>query len=110
MDGWVPGATSFRALKGSRKKKRSWRQVQDPTLGKCARTVRQRWRLESGRVTLRIIPKEGCLYRPKKVSVRVFSMADGVYSPEEGLTEFDRPIRDWLPETGFTRPVRYSRR
>lgn len=111
MTGSVPGGTEFRSLKGSRAVKRSWRQAEGLRYGRCAKTVRQNWSLDRGRVALLITPKKGCLYRPKKVRVKLRTYGTGTYDYSSGvLTEFPATITDRFPQRGFSTKVRYSKR
>ncbi|GAA3539554.1 hypothetical protein AFL01nite_26090 [Aeromicrobium flavum] len=103
----IPGDGGFRALKGSVKHRRSWETYPFP--GKCGKTVRERWDLESGKVVVHIKPKKGCLYHPKKVRVNVRTIQSG-YIDEDGYVEYTPSRVDHLPYKGkFTPWVKYSR-
>lgn len=104
----IPGDGGFRALKGSQKHRRSWQTY--PTPGTCGKTVRERYDLEHGKVTIAISPKKGCLYHPKKVRVNVRSIQSG-YIDDTGFVELTPALVDHLPyKKTFTPWVKYSRK
>ena len=104
----LPGDGGFRALKGSKKKRKSWETY--PYYGKCGRSVMERWNLDEGRVTILIRPKRGCSFHPKRVRVNVRTIEYG-YTVNGRSYENDPPLIDHLPYKGrFTPWVKYSRK
>lgn len=104
----LPGHAGFRALKGSKAKRKSWRNY--PYNGKCGRTVRERFDGDAGKMTLLIKPRKGCLFHPKRVRVNVRTIEYG-YTLNGRSYDNDPPIVDHLPyKNSFTTWVKYSRR
>ncbi|MCL3838322.1 hypothetical protein [Aeromicrobium duanguangcaii] len=104
----IPGDGGFRALKGSKKHRTSWRTY--PFAGKCGKTVRERYDLENGKVVVHVKPKKGCLYHPKYVRVNVRTIQSGQID-EFGYHEHTPARIDHLPyKNTFTPRVKYSRK
>jgi hypothetical protein len=104
----IPGDGGFRSLKGSAKKRQSWRAYPFP--GKCGKTVRERYDLEHGKITISIKPKKGCLFHPKYVRVNVRTIQSGYIDGDE-FVELTPPLVDHLPHKNtFTPWVKYSRK
>lgn len=103
----LPGHAGFRALKGSKAKRKSWQNY--PHRRKCGRTVRERFDGEAGKMTLLIKAKRGCLFHPKRVRVNVRTIEHG-YTENGRSYENEPPIVDHLPyKNTFTSWVKYSR-
>lgn len=103
----LPGDGGFSALKGSKAWRRSWSTY--PFAGKCGKTVVERWNLDEGKVIVKIRPKKGCLYHPKRIRVNVRTSQWGYYEDSE-LRRNNPPLVDHLPaRKAFTPPVRYSK-
>ncbi|WP_286930556.1 MULTISPECIES: hypothetical protein [Aeromicrobium] len=103
----IPGDGGFRALKGSKKHRKSW--VTYPFPGTCGKTVRERYDLEHGLVVVHVKPKKGCLFHPKHVRVNVRTIQSG-YIDASGYKPFTPARVDHLPYKGkFTPWVKYSR-
>lgn len=104
----IPGDGGFRALKGSAAHRASWETYPFP--GKCGKTVRERYDLEAGKVTIVVKPKRGCLFHPKYVRVNVRTIQSGAIEEDE-FVEFTPALVDHLPyKNTFTPWVKYSRR
>lgn len=102
----IPGDGGFFAVKGSAKHRRSW--VTYPFPGRCGKSVRERYGLENGKITIRIKPKKGCLRHPECVRVNVRTvqttrLVDGRH--------VETRLADHLPyKNTFTPWVTYSAR
>lgn len=104
----IPGDGGFRALKGSAAHRRSWTTYPFP--GKCGKTVRERYDLENGKVTIVVKPKRGCLWHPKYVRVNVRTIQSGYIDGDE-FVEYTPALVDHLPyKKKFTPWVKYSRK
>ncbi|SKB07530.1 hypothetical protein [Aeromicrobium choanae] len=104
----IPGDGGFRALKGSKKYRKSWETYPFP--GTCGKTVRERYDLEHGTVVVHIKPKKGCLLHPKHVRVNVRTIQSG-YVDDSGYVPFTPARVDHLPYKGsFTPWVKYSKK
>jgi len=104
----IPGDGGLHALQGSKKYRQSWHTY--PSAGKCGKTVRQRYDLENGTLTITIKPKRGCLYHPKYVRVNARSIQSG-YIDATGYHPYSPARVDHLPYKGkFTPWVKYSRK
>lgn len=104
----IPGDGGFRALKGSKKYRKSWQTYPFP--GTCGKTVRERYDLEHGKVTIHIKPRRGCLYHPKYVRVNARTIQSG-YITDDGFVEYDPPLVDHLPyKNKYTPWVKYSKK
>lgn len=104
----IPGDGGFRALKGSKKHRKSW--VTYPFPGKCGKTVRERYDLEHGLVVVHVKPKKGCLFHPKNVRVNVRTIQSG-YIDDQGFHGYTPARVDHLPyKNSFTPWVKYSRK
>jgi len=104
----LPGDGGFRALKGSKKKRKSWETY--PFYGKCGKSVRERFDPEAGKITILIKPKRGCLFHPKRVRVNVRTIESG-YTQDGRYFENRPQLVDHLPgKNTFTPWVKYSRK
>lgn len=104
----LPGDGGFHALKGSKKKRRSWETY--PFSGKCGKSVRERFDGEAGKITVLIKPKKGCLFHPRNVRVNVRTIEYG-YTENGRYYENETPLVDHLPyKNTFTPWTRYSRK
>lgn len=104
----IPGDGGFRALKGSKKYRKSWATYPFP--GKCGKTVRERYDLEHGKIVVHIKPKKGCLFHPKYVRVNARTIQSG-YIDDSGYVPFTPARVDHLPYKGkFTPWVKYSKK
>lgn len=105
----IPGDGGFSALKGSKSWKKSWQTY--PWVGKCGRSVRERWEPEDGRIITHIKPKKGCLWHPRNVRVYVKTTTDGELDADYNFSEYDATVRDYFPARDtYSARVRYSRR
>jgi len=104
----LPGDGGFHALKGSKKKRKSWETY--PFYGKCGKSVRERFDGEAGKITVLIKPKKGCLFHPRNVRVNVRTIEYG-YTENGRYYENETPLVDPLPyKNTFTPWTRYSRK
>lgn len=105
----IPGDGGFSALRGPKSWKKSWQTY--PSLGKCGKTVRERWYPEDGRIVTHIKPKKGCLWHPRNVRVNVKTSTDGELDGDYNFTEYDAQVRDYFPARGsYSTRARYSRK
>lgn len=106
-----PGHGGFRALKGNQRWKKKW--LTYGRLGVCGKTVLSRYRFDEGVHTLLIKPKRGCLYRPKRVRIKMRSVEWGYYE-KPGYRDYVKntpPLADHFPTSDRVTPwVKYSRR
>lgn len=102
----IPGDGGFNALKGSARTRESWTTYPFP--GTCGKTVRERFDLENGKVTVVVKPKRGCLWHPKRVRVNVRTIQSGAIEGDE-FVEYAPALVDHLPyKRQFTPWVKYS--
>ncbi|GAA2074692.1 hypothetical protein IDH50_11260 [Aeromicrobium tamlense] len=105
----IPGDGGFSALRGPKSWKKSWQTY--PSVGKCGKTVRERWYPEDGRIVTHIRPKKGCLWHPRNVRVQVKTITDGELDADYNFTEYEAQVRDYFPARGsFSTKVRYSKK